>query len=80
VEGIRRDPKVCFLASVEDNVAIEFSPKDVIWVKGSVGSTSVLHWLHAIAQCNNSFLFYVRFYNSELHISFVRARGCGLRH
>jgi hypothetical protein len=21
-----------------------------------VGSTSVLHWLHAIAQCNNSFL------------------------
>jgi hypothetical protein len=22
----------------------------------SVGSTSVLHWLHAIAQCNNSFL------------------------
>jgi hypothetical protein len=35
VEGIRRDPKVCFLASVEDNVAIEFSPKDVAWVKGS---------------------------------------------
>jgi hypothetical protein len=25
----------------------------------SVGSTSVLHWLHAIAQCNNSFLILV---------------------
>src|SRR4030088_1368191 len=24
--------------------------------KVTVGSTSVLHWLHAIAQCNNSFL------------------------
>jgi hypothetical protein len=60
------------------NVVIVANERGVL---DSVGSTSVLHWLHAIAQCNNSFLFfYVRFYNSELHISFVRARGCRLRH
>jgi hypothetical protein len=46
----------------------------------SVGSTSVATKVHMLYLCIGGNSCCSMFYDSELHISFVRARGCGLRH
>jgi hypothetical protein len=68
---------ICYLVTV---VRFLFADRGSIWVNSIVGSTSVATKVHMLYLCIGGNSCCSIFYDSELHISFVRARCCGLRH